>query len=75
MTNAFSWNELIFILWGGVFFMRLIDLHNEFMFHIQVKGYTPRTLKSYNDKNKRFIAYLESEFHVTELDEVKTLHN
>lgn len=54
--------------------MQLTDLHNEYMFHIQVKGYTPRTLRSYKDNNRRFIAYLESEFEVTELDEVKTLH-
>ncbi|MGG1675492.1 tyrosine-type recombinase/integrase [Neobacillus sp. NRS-1170] len=54
--------------------MLLTDLDNEYMFHIQVKGYTPRTIRRYKDNGKRFIAFLESEFEVTELDEVKTLH-
>ena len=54
--------------------MLLEELHNEFMFHIQIKGYTPRTLKSYKDNSKRFIAYLGSEYEITELEEIKTLH-
>lgn len=54
--------------------MQLIDLHNEFMFHVQVKGYTPRTIKSYKDNSKRFMAYLETEFEIIELEEIKTLH-
>lgn len=65
-------SELNFIM-GRHFLMQLNDLHKEFMFHIQVKGLT-RDIKSYKDNNKRFIAYLENEHEITELDEIKTLH-
>jgi integrase/recombinase XerD len=54
--------------------MQLNDLYKEFLFHIQLKGLTPRTIKSYKDNNRRFIAYLENEHKITELDEVKALH-
>ncbi|WP_204524746.1 tyrosine-type recombinase/integrase [Litchfieldia alkalitelluris] len=54
--------------------MLLTDLHKEFMFHIQVKSYSPRTQKSYKDNNRRFLAYLESEYEIAELEEIKSLH-
>lgn len=54
--------------------MLLVDLHKEFIFHVQTKGYSPRTIKGYKNNTNRFIAYLENEFQIVELEEVKTLH-
>lgn len=54
--------------------MLLIDLHKEFVFHGQTQGYTPTTLKNYKGNSRRFFAFLENEFQITELDEIKPLH-
>ena len=54
--------------------MLLNDLLNEYLFHIQVQSYSPRTQKGYKNNNKAFLKYLENEFDVNELEEVKSLH-
>ncbi|MGG0275937.1 tyrosine-type recombinase/integrase [Bacillus rhizoplanae] len=54
--------------------MLLQDLLKEFLFHVQIKGHTPRTLKSRKTNITAFLKYLENEFEVTELEEIKPLH-
>jgi integrase/recombinase XerD len=54
--------------------MLLKDLLNEYLFHIQTKNYSPRTQKGYKNNNKAFLKYIEQEFDVTELEDVKSLH-
>ncbi|MGG0187824.1 phage integrase SAM-like domain-containing protein [Bacillus rhizoplanae] len=54
--------------------MLLQDLLKEFLFHVQIKGHTPRTLKSRKTNITAFFKYLENEFEVTELEEIKPLH-
>ena len=54
--------------------MLLEDLLNEYLFHIQTMNYSPRTIKGYKNNNKAFMKYIENEFDLTELDEVKSLH-
>jgi integrase/recombinase XerD len=49
-------------------------LLNEYLFHIQTKNYSPRTQKGYKNNNKAFLKYIEQEFDVTELEDVKSLH-
>lgn len=54
--------------------MLLKDVHNEFLFHIQIKGLSTRTQKTYKDNNIRFISYLEYEYEITKLEQIKSLH-
>ena len=54
--------------------MLLTDLLKEYFFHVQIKGHTQRTLKTRRTNLKAFIKYLENEFEVTELEEVKAIH-
>jgi integrase/recombinase XerD len=54
--------------------MELNDVLNEFLFEIQIKNYTPRTLKSYKNNNNLFLTYLFNEFDINELEEVSHQH-
>lgn len=53
--------------------MLLRDIMQEFEFHLQTKNYSPRTIKSYRNNNKRFIAYLSTN-NVTKLHQVNPKH-
>ncbi|GKX66008.1 tyrosine-type recombinase/integrase [Inconstantimicrobium mannanitabidum] len=54
--------------------MLLKDLLKEFYLELEIKNYSVRTLKSYNNNNLLLLTYLEKEFNITEVEDVKPIH-
>lgn len=54
--------------------MLLNDVLKEFLYEIQIKNYTTRTIKSYKNNLAKFFKYCESELEITELEEITHLH-
>lgn len=54
--------------------MLLKDLLKEFILELEIRNYSIRTLKSYKNNNLLMFTYLEKEFEVVEVEEVKTPH-
>lgn len=54
--------------------MLLNDVLREFLYEIQIKNYTSRTIKSYKNNLARFFKYCENELEITELEEITHLH-
>lgn len=50
------------------FFMRNEDVLKEFIFDCQMRKLSERTIKGYNNSNKRLLRFLETEYGVTELE-------
>lgn len=50
--------------------MLLDDVVKEFLFELQVKNYTPRTIKGYKNNIFRFAEYCKQEFNLYDLEEV-----
>lgn len=58
----------------GGFFMYLEDVYKEFLFDLEIKSYSPRTIKGYKNNNRAFHNYLKNEFDVEEVEDVTTKH-
>lgn len=54
--------------------MQLDDILKEFVFDCEVKNFSKRTLKSYRNNNALFHTYLNQEFKIVELEQVKSIH-
>ena len=54
--------------------MLLKDVLREFLYEIQIKNYTPRTIKGYKNNLTKFFKYCESELEIVELEEITHLH-
>ncbi len=54
--------------------MLVDDVVKEFIFELQVKNYTPRTIKGYKNNILKFIEYFKQEFEVFELEEINHIH-
>lgn len=52
----------------------LKDVLEEFLLELEIRNYSKRTLKSYKNNNRLFFTYLEKEFEITEIKEVKVIH-
>ncbi|MGR9049222.1 tyrosine-type recombinase/integrase [Halobacillus faecis] len=52
----------------------LEDLHKEFVYEIQVRGYTDKSIKGYKNGVQRLLDYLEKEYSITKLDQITTKH-
>jgi integrase/recombinase XerD len=52
--------------------MDLDDIYKEFLYDLEIKNYSPRTIKGYKNNNKAFITYLRNEFDIEEIEEVTT---
>lgn len=50
------------------------DAVKEFLFELQVKSYSVRTIKGYKNNIIKFMEYCKQEYEVVELDEVSHLH-
>ncbi|WP_338595220.1 tyrosine-type recombinase/integrase [Clostridium baratii] len=53
--------------------MLLKDILDEFLLELEIRNYSKRTLKSYKNNNLLFFTYLEKEFEITEIEEVKPI--
>lgn len=54
--------------------MLLEDVYKEFLFDLEIKNYSIRTIKGYRNNNRAFLNFLINEFEVTEVEEVNTSH-
>ncbi|KQL54068.1 recombinase [Heyndrickxia shackletonii] len=54
--------------------MFLEDVYKEFLYDLEIKNYSPRTIKGYKNNNKAFLNYLKNEFEIDELEEVTSKH-
>ncbi|MDM5199221.1 tyrosine-type recombinase/integrase [Fictibacillus enclensis] len=54
--------------------MNLEDTLKEFLYHVQAKNFSVRTIKGYRNNNAKFFVYLLSEFSIDELEDIKPLH-
>lgn len=54
--------------------MQLDDILKEFVFDCEVKNFSKRTLKSYRNSNALFHNYLNHEFKITKLEQIKSIH-
>jgi len=52
----------------------LKDLLKEFILELEIRNYSPRTLKSYKNNNLLMFTYLEKEFNVNEIEDIKSTH-
>lgn len=52
--------------------MLLKDIYKEFLFDLEIKNYSIRTIKGYRNNNRAFLNYLYNEFDVTKVEEVNT---
>lgn len=59
---------------GGFFYMFLEDIYREFLYDLEIKNYSPRTIKGYKNNNKAFLNYLKNEFDIEEVEEITTKH-
>jgi integrase/recombinase XerD len=57
-----------------VSFLLLEDVYKEFLFDLEIKNYSIRTMKGYRNNNRAFLNYLKNEFNLTEVEEVATNH-
>lgn len=55
-------------------FLLLKQLLEEFILELQIRNYSMRTLKSYKNNNLLLFEFLEREFNITDVKEVKDLH-
>ncbi|MGG5462583.1 tyrosine-type recombinase/integrase [Clostridium sp. B9] len=53
--------------------MLLKDILEEFLLELEIRNYSKRTLKSYKNNNLLFFTYLEKEFEIIEIEEVKSI--
>lgn len=54
--------------------MLLKDILEEFILELQIQNYSPRTIKGYRNNNLLMFTYIEKEFGITDIEEVKAVH-
>lgn len=54
--------------------MNLTKLLDEFLIEMKLQNRTERTIKSVRNNNKLFFKWLENEYNITEVEEVKRIH-
>lgn len=54
--------------------MLLEDLAKEYIYEIQIRNYTPSTIKGYKNNILRFCQFIKNEFEIVELEEVSPIH-
>jgi len=52
----------------------LKDILEEFILELQIQNYSPRTIKSYRNNNLLMFTFVEKEFGLKEIEEVKPIH-
>ena len=50
-------------------FLLLIDILEEYIYAIQVRNYSHRTVKGYRNNNLAFFRFIEADFNIDEVDE------
>ena len=55
-------------------FLLLEDVLEEFIYNIQVKNYSNRTIKGYRNNNLAFFQFIDNEFNIKHLEKVKAHH-
>jgi integrase/recombinase XerD len=50
------------------------DIYNEFLFDLEIKNYSIRTIKGYRNNNRAFLNFLINEHKITNIEEITTGH-
>ncbi|MGF9906133.1 tyrosine-type recombinase/integrase [Brevibacillus porteri] len=56
------------------FFMLLEDIYKEFLFDLEIKNFSIRTIKGYRNNNRAFLNFLTNEYSLMEIEEVSSNH-
>jgi integrase/recombinase XerD len=54
--------------------MLLEDIYKEFLFDLEIKNFSIRTIKGYRNNNRRFLNFIKNEFNLMEIEDVTTTH-
>ncbi|MBM7869264.1 integrase/recombinase XerD [Clostridium pascui] len=54
--------------------MQINDILEEFIFDIEIKNFSKKSLKNYKNNNRLFFNYLLQEFKIADIEEVKPMH-
>ena len=54
--------------------MLLKDILEEFILELEIQNYSPRTMKGYKNNNLLMFTFIEKEFGIVEIEEVKAIH-
>ncbi|MDF2605925.1 MAG: recombinase [Bacillales bacterium] len=54
--------------------MLINDIYNEFLFDLEIKNYSIRTIKGYRNNNRAFLNFLINEHKITNIEEITTGH-
>ncbi|MGG0275946.1 tyrosine-type recombinase/integrase [Bacillus rhizoplanae] len=54
--------------------MLLEDIYKEFLYDLEIKNFSIRTIKGYRNNNRAFLNFLKNEFDIDEVDEIMTKH-
>lgn len=54
--------------------MLLEDIYKEFLFDLEIKNFSIRTIKGYRNNNRAFLNFLANEYSLTEIEEVSSNH-
>lgn len=49
-------------------------MYKEYLYELDIKNYSPRTIKGYKNNNKAFLNYLKNEFEIEEVDDITSKH-
>lgn len=52
----------------------LKDILEEFILELEIQNYSPRTMKGYRNNNLLMFTFIEKEFGIVEIEEVKAMH-
>ncbi|MFS0575344.1 site-specific integrase [Sporosarcina sp. 179-K 3D1 HS] len=54
--------------------MLLVDVLKEFIYDIESKNYSHRTIRGYRNNNLAFFRFIATDFEIEELEEVRPIH-
>lgn len=54
--------------------MYLEDIYKEFLYDLEIKNYSAKTIKGYKNNNLRFLNYLKKNFQIEEVEDVTSKH-
>src|SRR5690606_28428528 len=56
------------------FYLFIEDVYKEYLYELEIKNYSPTTIKGYKNNNRAFLNYLKNEFEIEEVDDITSKH-
>lgn len=54
--------------------MLLEDIYKEFLFDLEIKNFSKRTIKGYKNNNRAFLNFIKNEFNLEEIEDIASNH-